>query len=92
MDIHNGHLLYISLLSDFLIKRLFIAERISRPERYEAIASLPDKVFEQHIQDIKQSNEELTLRRIRGCPLPVILCLTSVVKLLEYRQNNLYLL
>lgn len=65
---------------------------ITHCERYEAIASLPDEVFEKHIQEVKQSNEELTLRRIRGCPLPVILGLTSVVKLLEYRQNNLYLL
>ena len=38
---------------------------ISHPERYEAIASLPDEVFEQHIQEVKQVNEELTLKRIR---------------------------
>ena len=38
---------------------------ITHPERYEAIASLPDEVFERHIQEVKQSNEELTLKRIR---------------------------
>ena len=29
-------------------------------ERYEAIANLPEKEFEEHIEDVKKSNEELT--------------------------------
>ena len=29
-------------------------------ERYEAIASLPDELFEKHIQEVKASNKELT--------------------------------
>jgi N6-adenosine-specific RNA methylase IME4 len=33
---------------------------LTHPERYEAIASLPDAVFEAHIANVKQSNEELT--------------------------------
>lgn len=33
---------------------------ITHPERYEAIASLPDNMFEEHIQKIKESHAELT--------------------------------
>ena len=33
---------------------------IQHPERYEAIASLPKKEFEQHIKEVKASNKELT--------------------------------
>lgn len=33
---------------------------IKHHERYEAIASLPDDVFEKHIAEVKASNEELT--------------------------------
>jgi len=33
---------------------------IEHAERYEAIFSLPEDVFEKHISDIKKSNEELT--------------------------------
>lgn len=33
---------------------------ITHCERYEAIASLPDEVFEKHIENVKASNEELT--------------------------------
>ena len=58
---------------------------ITHPERYEAIASLPDEVFERHIQEVKQSNEELTLKRIRRLSAACYFGLTSVVKLLEYR-------
>ena len=64
---------------------------ITHPERYEAIASLPDEVFERHIQEVKQSNEELTLKRIRRLSAACYFGLTSGVKLLEYQQNNLYL-
>lgn len=33
---------------------------IEHYERYEAIASLPEKLFEKHVLDVKRSNEELT--------------------------------
>lgn len=33
---------------------------IAHPERYEAIASLPEEEFEKHIQEVKASNKELT--------------------------------
>ncbi|PIR05506.1 hypothetical protein COV56_02710 [Candidatus Kuenenbacteria bacterium CG11_big_fil_rev_8_21_14_0_20_37_9] len=33
---------------------------IQHHERYEAIASLPEKEFEKHIQEVKASNQELT--------------------------------
>ena len=33
---------------------------VTHHERYEAIASLSDEVFEKHIANVKQSNEELT--------------------------------
>ena len=50
---HDGELI--------ISKTAILAEAgISHPERYEAIASLPEAEFEKHIVEVKASNEELT--------------------------------
>jgi hypothetical protein len=48
---HNGERLKTEILKE---------AGINHPERYEAIANLPDELFEEYIENVKESNEELT--------------------------------